>query len=298
MNHISNLRGVHTAMVTPFTDDNKVDYGALEESIGRQIDARVDGLLFLGTTGEAPTLSPKERKEIIGWGLKFNHIASIMVGTGSNDTKEAVRLTKEAADLGADYALVSTPEYNKPSQEGIYQHFAQVALHGGLPIVVYNVPSRTGVNIQPETLERIAELDHIAGVKEASGNMGQIMDVLYRFRDKDFAVLSGDDSLTLPMLSYGGQGVVSVVSNLLPAEMVKLIEEWDAHDKAGARIMHTHLYPAMKASFLEGNPASVKTMMELAGYCSGDCRLPMTRPSDANRDKLREVVAGYGLLHK
>ena len=295
MNNGLDLTSLFTAMVTPFRGSN-VDYDALQENIVRQAEAGVGGYLFLGSTGEASTISSEERVEIIRLGVANNSSNQIMVGTSSSSTAEAVRLTREAADLGAGFALVSAPAYNKPSQEGIYQHFVEVAREGGLPVVAYNIPSRTGANITPSTLERIAQLENIVGVKEASGDMGQIMDVLHRFKDDDFYVFSGDDSLTLPMSVLGGDGVISVISNILPEEMVHLVGACQSHDYGEALRHHKYLLPMMQASGLAGNPASVKYMAELIGDHSGDCRLPLVGPSIDDQKKLKEVVGNYSLF--
>ncbi|PIZ52291.1 4-hydroxy-tetrahydrodipicolinate synthase [Candidatus Woesearchaeota archaeon CG_4_10_14_0_2_um_filter_33_13] len=295
------MKGVYTAMITPFNQDGSVSYNGLRANVEHQLEAGINGLLFLGTTAETPTLTAEEQAKILKTGIQsVCGLVPVMVGTGTNSTATTIENTKRAADAGANIALVVAPYYNKPQQEGIYQHFAEVADKGGLPIVVYNIPGRSGVNIEPATLERIAEHPRVVGVKEASGNVAQMADILSRVNGNEkigegFTLFSGDDSLTLSVMALGGRGVISVISNLYPGAMVHLVDECLEGDFAKARDCHNYLFPLMQAAFCETNPAPIKYLMNLAGMAAGPCKLPIAEVSKANQKRLTQVFAKYNL---
>ncbi len=279
--------GSIVALVTPFKD-GKVDFDKLEELVRKHIDAGTSGLVPCGTTGESATLSHEEHEEVIGRVVKAaDGRIPVIAGTGSNSTAEAVRLTRFAESAGADGALLITPYYNKPTQEGLYRHFAKVASETDLPIVLYNVPSRTGVNMLPETVIRLGEIKNIVGIKEASGNIDQAVEIV---RAADLDLLSGDDSLTLPLMAIGAVGVISVAANVVPEMMVDLVDLAADGDYRAAREMHLKLFPLFKALFLETNPIPVKTAMAIEGVLNGELRLPLCEMTAANREKLAKVV--------
>lgn len=287
------LSGCITALITPFDEEMEVDYDGLKRNVEFQINNGVSGLVPLGTTGEAPTISEEERREIISTVVKqVNGRVPVIVGTGTNSTKHTVEQTVEAQELGADAALIVTPYYNKPTQEGIYRHFKAVSEKSSLPIVVYNIAGRTGVNIETQTLKRISELNNVIGVKEASGNVGQMMEVINELPNS-FIVLSGDDNLTLPLVSLGGKGVISVVSNLLPKRVSRMVELALSERIAEAREIHYQLLPIFRTAFIETNPIPIKTAMNLVGMPAGKCRLPLCEMSEANKEKLKKVLSQY-----
>ena len=288
------LKGTYTAMVTPMKKNGAVDYEGFRKHVKNQLKAGIDGLVPLCTTSETPTLDEDEEDKMISIIMEeraaFKKATGknipIIIGTGSNNTRDAVRYTQRAKEAGADAALVVTPYYNKPSQEGVYRHFAAVS-KVGLPILVYNIQGRTGTNIATDTLARIAELPNIIGVKEASGNINQMTDVLAKVKAKhpNFAVLSGDDGLTLPLLSLGGDGVVSVVSNLAPKEVKAMVDAGLKGKFDEARKMHFRLLPIFKAAFVDGNPTSIKYAMNLKGLPAGGVRAPLVEVN-ANAKKV------------
>ncbi|WP_147615714.1 4-hydroxy-tetrahydrodipicolinate synthase [Treponema pectinovorum] len=296
------LQGALTAMITPMKSDGSVDYEGFRTTVKFQLEQGIDGLVPLGTTAETPTLDEtpgQEEDKIISIIMEEvkafekstgKHIP-VILGAGSNNTKDAVLYCERAKRVGADAALVVTPYYNKPSQEGIYRHFEMVS-KVGVPIVVYNIAGRTGVNIATETLERIASLPNIVGVKEASGNINQMMDVILSIKEKnpDFAVLSGDDALTLPLMCMGGDGVVSVVSNLIPKQIVELTHKALNGEFAEARKIHYRLLPFFKAAFVDGNPSSIKYAMKLKGLPSGSCRLPLVEVCDSAKKVIEKAI--------
>jgi len=286
--------GLSVAITTPFRD-GQIDYPALREQIEFQIAAGTNCLCPVGTTGESPTISHDEHDRIIATVVEMaGGRIKVMPGTGSNSTAEALRLTKWAAKCGADAALVVAPYYNKPTQEGFYQHFKALAEAVDLPICVYNIPGRTAKNIEPETIARMAELPNIAMVKEATGSMDQASQVLAL---TDLTVLSGDDSLTLPLLSIGGRGVISVVGNIVPGDMLSLLKAFDAGDLAVAQQWHRKLFPLCRDMLgLATNPIPVKAAMKLLRRDNGEMRLPMTPLDSASEAKLRETLSRYGLL--
>ena len=286
--------GLSVALITPFKD-GKVDYAALKRLVEFHVEAGTTCLCPVGTTGESPTLSHPDHERVIA---EVVQVAAgrikVMPGTGSNSTEEALRLTRFAAKAGADAALVVAPYYNKPTQEGFYQHFKALAEAIALPICVYNIPGRTGKNIEPETIARMAELPNIAMVKEATGSMDQASQVIAL---TDLTVLSGDDSLTLPLLSIGGRGVISVVGNIVPQDMIALIRAFDAGKWGEAQCWHRKLFPLCRDLLgLSTNPIPIKAAMKLLGRDTGELRMPMTPLSAAEEAKLRKTLVNYGLL--
>ncbi len=288
------LAGCTVALITPFRD-GEVDYPALRASVDWQIDQGTPVLSPVGTTGECPTLSHEEHERVIAVVVEqAAGRAKVMAGTGSNATSEAIRLTKFAERAGADAALLVSPYYNRPTQEGLYAHFAKIAESCDLPQVLYNVPSRTGRNVEVETIEKLAKLGPIVAVKEASGSLDQVSDLISR---TDLTILSGDDSLTLPMMAVGAEGVVSVVGNLVPKDVIGLIRAFEAGDLIEARRLHLQLFPLCRDLLgVASNPIPVKTALALLGRGNGDLRLPLVPPDDRGRDLLRRSLIRYGLL--
>lgn len=286
--------GLSVALVTPF-HDGQVDVVALREQIEFQIAAGTTCIVPVGTTGESPTLSHAEHERVIAVSVEAAAgRIKVMPGTGSNSTSEALRLTRWAEKTGADAALVVAPYYNKPTQEGFYQHFKALAEAVGIPICVYNIPGRTGKNIEPETIARMAELPNIAMVKEATGSMDQASQVLAL---TDLTVLSGDDSLTLPLLSIGARGVISVVGNIVPKDVISLCAAFDQGKQADALCWHRKLFPLCRDMLgLSTNPIPIKAAMRLLGRDTGELRLPMTPLGENEEAKLRKTLAQYGLL--
>jgi len=286
--------GLSVALTTPFDSDG-VDYKVLREQVEFQIAAGTSCLCPVGTTGESPTLSHDEHERVIASVVEFAAgRVKVMAGTGSNSTREALRLTKFAEAHGADAALVVAPYYNKPTQEGMYEHYKALAEAVGIPICVYNIPGRTGKNIEPETIARMGELANITMVKEATGSMDQASQVMAL---SNLTVLSGDDSLTLPLLAIGGRGVISVVGNIVPGDMLALVKAFDSGDMAAALRWHRKLFPLCRDMLgLATNPIPVKTAMRLLGRDNGQLRMPMT-PLDATSEaRLRGTLSSYGLL--
>ncbi len=286
--------GLSVALTTPFRD-GQVDYDALQAQVEFQVAAGTTGLCPAGTTGESPTLSHQEHERVIQAVVEAAAgRVLVMPGTGSNSTEEALRLTRWAAKTGADAALVVAPYYNKPTQEGFYQHYKALAEAIDIPICVYNIPGRTGKNIEPETILRMAELPNIAMVKEATGSMDQASQILAA---TDLTLLSGDDSLTLPLLALGGRGVISVVGNVIPKDMIQLISAFESGDRDGARKWHHRLFPLCRDMLgLATNPIPVKAAMKLLGRDTGELRMPMTPLSAQQEACLRRTLSDYGLL--
>ena len=286
--------GCTVALITPFSD-GEVDYDALREIVDWQIAQGTKILAPAGTTGECPTLSHDEHERVIAVVVEQSAgRAKVMAGTGSNSTAEAIRLTRFAAKAGADGALLVSPYYNRPTQEGLYAHFAKIAESVDLPQVLYNIPARTGRNVEPETIARLAELGPIVAVKEAAGSLDQVSDLIAR---TDLTILSGDDSLTLPMLAVGGSGVVSVVANLVPQAVRGMIESFDAGDIAGARRIHLDLFPLCRDLLgLAPNPIPLKHAMALLGRGNSEVRLPLLGLDDRTLDALRRTLERAGLL--
>lgn len=285
--------GAFTALVTPFRD-GEVDEAGLRALVEFQIGGGISGLVPCGTTGESATMTIAEHNRVID--IVIEQAAGrvpVIAGTGSNDTRCAVDHTIHAAGAGASAALVVVPYYNKPTQEGMYRHFAAVAEATDLPIILYNVPGRTGVNLLPETVLRLAELPTVVGIKEASGNLDQVSQIAIS-APGGFSILSGDDSLTLPIVSVGGHGVISVVSNIVPGAVAELTGAALAGDFAAARAMHARLFDLCRAMFLENNPTAVKTAAAMLGLCSGELRLPLTELAETNRRTLARALRAWG----
>ncbi len=286
--------GLSVAITTPFKD-GAVDYLRLAEQIEFQVAAGTTCVVPTGTTGESPTLSHDEHERVIA---EVVQIAAgrikVMAGTGSNSTVEALRLTKAAAKSGADAALVVAPYYNKPTQEGMYQHFKALAEAVDIPICVYNIPGRTGKNIEPETIIRMAEVPGITMVKEATGQIDQASTILAA---TDLTVLSGDDSLTLPLMAVGARGVISVVGNIIPSDMIALIKAFESGDRVTVQQRHLKLFPLCRDMLgLATNPIPIKAAMKILGRDTGELRMPMTPLDAAAEAKLRQTLTGYGLL--
>ena len=289
--------GCGTALVTPFTRDGAIDEPAIRRLARRQIDAGMHFLVPCGTTGESPTLSREEKRRVVE--LVVAEAAGkvpVLAGAGGYDTHEVIEAVQEMAAAGAQGILSVTPYYNKPTQEGLYQHYRAIAASTPLPIVVYNVPGRTGCNVEPATLVRLAAIPNIVAVKEASGNMAQICRGLPRACPSDFIVLSGDDALTLPVMSVGGRGVISVAGNEVPAEMARMCDAVDRGDWAEARTLHTRLMPLLSINFVESNPGPVKYAMAKMGLIEETYRLPMVSPRDESKAKIDQVLRDLGLL--
>jgi 4-hydroxy-tetrahydrodipicolinate synthase len=288
--------GVGTALVTPFTAGGQLDEAAVRRLGRRQIDAGIHFLCPCGTTGENPTLSDAERIRIVEILVDEarGHVP-VLAGAGGYDTRELIHLGGQLAKAGASGFLSVTPYYNKPTQEGLYQHYRAFAESTALPIVVYNVPGRTGVNVEVATLARLAQIPNIVGVKEASGNVAQMCEVRHAVPD-DFLVLSGDDALTLPLMAIGGQGIVSVASNQIPSEMVQMVEAAERNDFRAARAVHARILPLMSINFVESNPVPVKAAMAAMGLLEEIYRLPMVSPKAESKTKIVNVLKDLGLL--
>lgn len=290
------LEGVFTALVTPFNGRNEIDRESLQKLVDFQIKEGISGLVPMGTTGESPTVSIEENMDVVEMVVKAaDKKVPVIAGTGSNCTEEAIKMTKVAKAIGADYSLQVNPYYNKPTQEGLYRHFMTIADEVDLPMVLYNIQGRTGVNIKTPTLMKLASHGNIVAVKEASGSLPQMMDVIAQ-RPKDFAVLSGDDNLALPLTLMGGNGVISVASNIVPRWMEEMIGAARKGNMEKARTIHYELLPLFKAMFLETNPIPLKSCMTMMGLIEENYRLPLCPPSDENREKLRAMLKGQGLI--
>ena len=290
------FQGSFVAMVTPFRD-GKVDEAKLRELVEFHITHGTDGLIPCGTTGESPTLNHDEHKRVVEIVIEAARgRIKVVAGTGSNSTSEAIDLTKHAERAGATGALVVNPYYNKPTQEGLYRHYRAVAESVAIPIIAYNIQSRTAVNVETDTLARLArDVRNLVGVKEASGSLDQMSQVILAC-GPDFSVLSGDDNITLPLLAIGGSGVISVIANILPRETSDLVHAALDGDWKRARDLHYRLFPLARAAFLETNPIPIKEAMAMAGMIEPEFRLPMCRMSDANREKLRAILTAYALV--
>jgi 4-hydroxy-tetrahydrodipicolinate synthase len=289
------FKGAFTAIVTPFKN-GRLDEEAYRELIEFQIKGGIHGIVPCGTTGESPTLSHAEHKRVVEVCIEqVKKRVPVIAGSGSNNTAEAVDLTLHAQNAGADAALMITPYYNKPTQEGLYQHYKTVASQTKIPIVVYNVPGRTSLNLLPETMARLAEFPNIIGLKDATGDLKQGAKTLALCGDK-ITVLSGDDFTTLPLLCVGGMGVISVVSNVVPGDMAGMCSAFFQGDLEGARKLHYKMWPLTEAMFYETNPVPVKTALKMMGKITGEVRQPLCPLSNANEDKLRRVMQKYGLI--
>ncbi|MCY3758690.1 MAG: 4-hydroxy-tetrahydrodipicolinate synthase [Acidobacteria bacterium] len=292
------FRGAITALVTPFDRSGRVHEDHLREIVERQIAGGVDGLAPCGTTGEAPTLEPAEHLRVCELTVRYAEgRAKVLAGGGGNSTRHAIELTREAARMGADGVLSVGPYYNKPSQEGHFQHYKAIAESADLPIIIYNIPGRTGVNMLPETLLRLAEIPNIAGVKEASGDLDQMMEIL-RNRPDGFSVLSGDDSFAIPLMAMGGDGCISVVANQVPDLFARMIHLALENDWTQARDLHYRLYELMQANFLETNPVPVKAALSMMGWIEEVYRLPLVPLQPENRRRLEGVLQRLGLIRR
>lgn len=292
------LEGTITALVTPFTSQG-IDEGGLAQNIRKQIAAGVNGILVLGSTGEAATLSQEEQVRVITLAVsEAKGKVPVWVGTSSNCTQQTIEKTLKAKELGADGVLVSAPYYNKPTQEGIFRHFEALTSAVDIPVMIYNIPGRCAVNIEPATLLRIAGLPNIVAVKESSGNIQQTSEFILTVVSKypNFKVFSGDDGMILPMISLGAVGIVSVVSNLIPEEILALSRASLKGDLQRARELHFKLLPFFKVAFIETNPVPIKSAMGLCGLPAGGCRLPLYKMSAENLAKLRQELESMGLL--
>ena len=288
--------GCGTALVTPFRQDLSLDESTLRALVRRQIAAGINFLVPCGTTGESPTLSRAEHLRVVGITLaEAKGKVPVLAGAGGYNTLEVIELAREIEALGADGILSVTPYYNKPTQEGLYQHYRAIAASTRLPIVVYSVQGRTGVNVEPGTLARLAKIDNIVGVKEASGNIGQMATVLHEV-PANFIVLSGDDAITIPLAALGGRGVISVASNEIPAEMTAIAQACLRNDFPAAREVQAKFLPLMNINFVESNPIPVKAAMALMGLLEPVWRLPMVPPSQASLAKIESVLQSAGLL--
>lgn len=288
------FEGVSTALVTPLRDGG-IDEPALRALVEAQITAGVDGLVPCGSTGESATLSHAEHRRVVEIVVQATRgRVPVVAGTGSNNTLEAIELTLHAKQAGADGALLISPYYNKPTQEGIYLHYAEIARRTAFPLLLYNVPGRTASNVLPATVSRLADLDQVVGIKEASGDLAQVSEIVDRCPD-GFAVLSGDDALTLPVLAIGGAGVISTTSNVAPAEMVALVRSFRAGDLDAARRCHRRLLPLFDVLFCETNPIPVKAALGLLGAVGPEIRLPLTALTQSHRERLGAVLKELGL---
>ncbi len=289
------LSGSMVALVTPFKD-GKVDWESLEGLVDFHLKNGTHGIVACGTTGEAATLTHEEHREVIQRVVRHaNKKIPVIAGTGSNSTQHAIELTRQAEELGADGALLISPYYNRPMQEGIYQHYKKVAESVGIPLIIYNIPSRTGSKIEPETLARLSEIKNIAGVKEATGSVDQAIDVIRLCEDR-LALFSGEDSLTFSLMALGGQGVISTVANVTPREMSELTEACLQGNWKKGKELQFKLVPLIRAVFIETNPIPVKTALSIMGKCRGDLRLPLTPMSEGNLKKLRQAMTDFGLI--
>jgi 4-hydroxy-tetrahydrodipicolinate synthase len=280
-------------MVTPFRD-GAVDEEALRRHVDFLIDSGCHAVLPCGTTGESPTLTHAEHARVIEITIdQAKKRVPVLAGTGSNSTREAVEMSAHAKRAGADGLLLVSPYYNKPTQEGLYRHFTTIAREAPLPVILYNIPGRCSVEILPETLARLAKVPEIVGVKEATGDLNKMIRTI-ELCGPEFLVTSGDDALTLPLMSVGGGGVISVAANLVPRELVKLWDLWEAGDLAGAKAQFFRLLPLFRSLFLETNPIPVKHALYLAGRMGPETRLPLTEPSPAVADRLKAIVAEWG----
>ena len=288
--------GCGTALVTPFRRDQSLDEETLRKLVRRQIEAGINFLVPCGTTGESPTLTRAEHLRIVEITIEeANGKVPVLAGAGGYNTHEVIELAKEIEHLGADGILSVTPYYNKPTQEGLYQHYRAIASAIRLPIVLYSVQGRTGVNIEPATLARLAQIENIVAVKEASGNIGQMANVLHEV-PADFHVLSGDDSITIPLIALGGRGIISVASNEIPGPMTQLAQCCLRGDFEGARAIQARYLPLMNVNFVESNPIPVKAAMGLLGLLDPVYRLPMCPPSPASLVKIEKVLESVGLM--
>lgn len=290
------FKGILPALVTPFKEDLEVDFAGLERNL-EYLEKHVDGVVPSGTTGESATMSYEEHIKVVKHVVETADVP-VIGGAGSNSTKEALYMGKEVEKAGADAAMFVTPYYNKPNQEGLYQHYKAIAEAVSIPILIYNVPGRTGTNIIPDTVERLSEIDNIVGIKEASGNMRQVSEMIKRTRDKDkdFVLLSGEDFFTYPILTVGGSGVISVTANAAPHIMQEMYTAFQSNDIEKAREGHFKLMPLYSAMFIDTNPIPVKKSLNLMGLAAGKPRLPLVELDEEKTQKLKTVLQSLDLL--
>jgi len=291
------FRGVYTALITPFKEDETVDENCLKKLVSFNIKHKVAGIVPCGTTGESPTLDHNEHDRVIELTVKYAESrVPVIAGTGSNSTKEAIRLTQHAEQVGADACLLVNPYYNKPTQEGLYRHFKAVADSVEFPCIIYNIKGRTAVNVETKTLMRLAkDCKNIVGVKEASGDLTQIKEVIAQ-KPEGFSVLSGDDNITLELIKAGGDGVISVASNLVPDKMVAMVKAALIHDYETAERLNKELTPLFEVEFIETNPIPIKAALALKGMCQEVYRLPMCELRPQNREQLKKVLISMGVI--
>ena len=290
------FRGIATALATPMTSSGAIDYDAYGRLIDWQIESGVAGLVTCGTTGEASTMTAEEHRQTIAFAVKrATGRVPVIAGTGANCTEKAVELTRFACAVGADACLVVTPYYNKTSQAGLVAHFTAMAEAGGIPVILYNVPSRTGLNIAPETAKELSKHPLINGIKEASGNIGQVAKIA-AFCGDELNIYSGNDDQVVPLLSLGGKGVISVVSNVKPELVHNCCKAWFDGDTAKARALQLEMLPLCDALFCEVNPIPVKYAMNVLGWEAGECRLPLVEPSDAHKEQIEQALQAAGVI--
>ncbi|HOU71557.1 MAG TPA: 4-hydroxy-tetrahydrodipicolinate synthase [Methanothrix sp.] len=287
------FRGVFPAIITPFLQDESLDEEGLKRNIEYLNKTGIAGIVPCGTTGESATLTFEEHKRVVEIAVEASKVP-VIAGTGSNNTREAMELTRHAAKAGADAALLITPYYNKPNDRGMYEHFKRIAENCDIPIVLYNVPKRTGIDLKPELVAKLSRIKNIVAIKEASGSLSQQSQIIEQTRSSDFVLLSGDDDLTLPTMALGGQGVVSVVANVAPGKTVAMVEAVFKGDMEKARALHYELAPLVRAMFLETNPIPVKTAHKYLGLANGPLRLPLGEMAPANEAKLKEILERLG----
>ena len=289
------FKGSVVAIVTPFKN-GKVDKESFKKLIEFQISNGTSAILICGCTGEPATLSFKEHIDLINYGVEIvNGRVPVIGGTGSNSTEEAIELTKEAEKAGCNACLLITPYYNKPTPKGLYEHYRKIAESVSIPIILYNVPSRTGISILPETVAKLSEIENIVGIKEASGSLDQVSKII-SLCPEDFVVLSGDDSLTVPIISVGGKGVVSVAANIIPDKMAEMVNYALSGNFEKAGKLHIYLYRLFKMLFIETNPIPVKTCLSIMGYIEPEWRLPLTSPLPENFEKIKKTLKEYGII--
>jgi 4-hydroxy-tetrahydrodipicolinate synthase len=292
------FKGLYVALVTPFKEDGSLNEAKLRELVQFHIGAGTNGLVPCATTSENPTYTWEEHFKIIDITVKeAKGKIKICAGCGTNSTQKSIDNVKKARELGADAAMVVTPYYNKPTQEGLYAHFMKLADEGGLPLMLYNVPGRTGLNMLPKTVQRLCAHERIAAIKEASGSLEQMCEIILLCGDR-ITLLSGDDGITLPILAAGGKGIVSVVGNIVPKDVLAMIAAFENGNLAEARKLHYKLFPLCKAMFIETNPTPVKEAMNMLGMGVGDVRLPLVGLLPENREKLRKALVDFGLTVK
>ncbi len=287
------FRGVFPAIITPFKEDYILDEEGLRRNIEFLGESGVAGIVPCGTTGESATLSFEEHKQVVEIAVDCSKVP-VIAGTGSNNTREAIELTKHAADAGADAALLITPYYNKPNDRGMFEHYKTIAEKCNIPIILYNVPKRTGIDLKPDLVAKLSKVKNIVGIKEASGSLSQVSQIIEQTSGSGFTVLSGDDDLTIPIMSLGGAGVVSVVANVAPRKTVEMVEAASKGDLEKARKLHYELAPLVRSMFIETNPIPVKTAYKFMGLAAGPLRLPLASMSPEKEKALKDVIDRLG----